>query len=102
MIEFDNKTYELKYNLKRVEMIEATTGMPTMAELQRTRGMIGIASLKAYFAYGLKEVGEDTFIPPKKGMEICEQMIESEGYTAVCGTVMEVLERDCPFFFREN
>ena len=98
MIEVNGKKYVLKYNLKRIEMIEASTNMPTMAELQRTRGYLGIASLKTYFAYGLKEEGADIFVKPKEGIEICEELIESSGYEKVCGEVLESLQRDCPFF----
>lgn len=100
MIEYNGKTYELKYNQKRIEMIEAVSNMPTMAELRRTQGYLGLTSLKTYFAYGLKEEGADTFVPQKKGLEICTKLIESEGYEKVCGTVLESLERDCPFFFQ--
>ena len=80
-------------------MIENAVGMPTMAEMQAHRGMLGLTSLKTYFAYGLKESGADTFVAPKKGMEICERLIEGEGYEKVCALVLENLERDCPFFF---
>ena len=102
MLEINGKKYELKYNLKRIELIESVTDMPTMAELQRTKGMLGINKLKSYFAYGLKEEGADAFVPPKKGMEMCEALIESEGYQNVCGLVLETLQRDCPFFFQEG
>lgn len=100
MFEIEGKKYVLKYNLKRVEMIENAVGMPTMAELQIHRGMFGITTLKSYFAYGLKEEGADTFVPVKKGMEMAEAMIKSEGYVDVNAAVLESLERDCPFFFQ--
>lgn len=98
--EFDGKEYELKYNLKRVEMIESVTEMPTMAALQAYKGMLSINQLKVYFGYAVKELGSDSFFPPKKGMEIAELMLETEGYTKVCGLVLECLDRDCPFFFQ--
>lgn len=100
MFEINGKNYVLKYNLKRVEMIENVVGMPTMAEMQAHRGMLGLTSLKTYFAYGLKEEGSDVFVKPKEGMMMAEAMIESEGYISVNGAVLEALERDCPFFFR--
>ena len=100
MIEYGEKTYELKYGLKRVELIEAATDSPMMAELSKNNAMLGLSSLKTYFAYGLKEEGADAFVPPKEGMEIAESLIENEGYIVVCGMVLEALERDCPFFFR--
>lgn len=100
LIKHNKKNYTLKYNLKRVEMIEEVTEMPTLAELRRTGGMLGLKSLKVYFAYGLKEEGADVFMPIKKGYEICEDLIEKEGYTSVAAKVLEALERDCPFFFQ--
>lgn len=100
MIEYGGKNYVLKYNMKRIEMIESVTNMPTMADLRRTGGMLSLASLKAYIAYGIKEEGEDVFLKPKKGLEIAESLIELNGYTDICTTVLEALERDCPFFFQ--
>lgn len=100
MFEINGKTYVLKYNLKRVEMIENATGVPMMSDLYSHKSMMGLTALKTYFAYGLKEEGADTFVAPKKGMEMAEAMIENEGYLAVNGAVLEALERDCPFFFQ--
>lgn len=100
MFEINGKTYVLKYNLKRVEMIENAVGMPTMADLNSHKGMLGLTALKTYFSYGLKEEGADVFVAPKKGMEMAEALIENEGYMAVNGAVLEALERDCPFFFQ--
>mgnify|MGYP005801120981 FL=1 len=100
MFEINEKNYVLKYNLKRVEMIENAVGMPTMADLSSHKGMLGLTALKTYFAYGLKEDGADVFVAPKKGMEMAEALIENEGYMAVNGAVLDALERDCPFFFQ--
>lgn len=100
MIEYNGKQYVLKYNLKRIEMIESVTNMPTMAEIQRTRGYLGVTTLKAYFAYALKEESSDVFVKPKEGMEICEALIQSEGYENVCALVLENMQRDIPFFFQ--
>jgi len=99
MFEFNKKNYILKYNIKRIEMIEEVTEMPTLAELRRTGGMLGLKPLKAYFAYGLKEEGADSFTPIKKGYEICEKLIERDGYENIVAAVLEAIERDCPFFF---
>ena len=72
MITYGGKNYVLKYNMKRIELIEGVTNMPTLADLQRTRGLLSLASLKAYVAYGIKEDGADVLLNPKKGMEIAE------------------------------
>lgn len=100
MIEYDGKKYVLKYNMKRIELIESVTGMPTMADLKRTGGMLGLVALKTYIAYAIKEEGEDIFQPAKKGMELADAIIRSNGYADVCGMVIEAIERDCPFFFQ--
>ena len=100
MIEYDGKNYVLKYNMKRIEMIESVTNMPTLAEIKRTGGMLGLLALKVYIAYAIKREGEYKFLPPKKGMKIAESLIETNGYAEVCGLVLENLERDCPFFFQ--
>lgn len=102
MFEIDGKSYALKYNMDRVEMIENSIGMPTMAELYSHKGMLSLSALKAYLAHGLKEEGSDSFVPVKKGLEMAKNLIQNEGYTNTCGAVVEALERDCPFFFREN
>lgn len=101
MFEIDGKNYVLKYNLKRVELIEAVSKLPMMPELYEHNGLFGIQALKTYFAYGLKEEGSDSFVPPKKGLEMATALIESEGYMTVNGAVLESLQRDCPFFFQD-
>ncbi len=100
MIEYGNKKYVLKYNMKRIEMIESVTSMPTLAGLRNTGGMFGLADLKAYIAYSIMEEGSDVFVKPRIASEIAEALIEEKGYTEVCAIVLEALERDCPFFFR--
>lgn len=102
MIEIDGKRYVLKYNMDRVEMIENSVGAPTLAELYDKKGMLSLAALKSYLAYGLKEEGSDTFVPIKQGMEMAKALIQDEGYARTCGIVLEALERDCPFFFQGN
>lgn len=100
MFEINGKNYVLKYSIGRIEMIEKATGLSVLAELGKNQGMLGIASLKLYFAYGLKEEGAEVFVPTKKAAEMAEQLIQDEGYVRVCGLVVEALERDCPFFFQ--
>lgn len=100
MLEYEGKRYELKYGLKRIELIENATSSPVMAELVKNKGMLSINQLVNYFAYGLKEEESDVFVPVKKGIEIAETLIKNEGYVSICGIVLEALERDCPFFFQ--
>lgn len=102
MIEHNNKKYVLKYNMQRIELIEAQTSMPTMAQINKTGGYFGLNDLKIYFKYALKEEGADVFVMPKKAEEIATDIIENTGYVNACGMVLEAIERDCPFFFRND
>ncbi len=98
---YDGKEYELKYNLKRIEMIESNTSLPTMAQISRTGGYFGISDLKVYLSTGLKEKGADVFVMPRPAEKIAEALIEKD-YMDACASVLEALERDCPFFFQSN
>lgn len=98
---YDGKEYELKYNLKRIEMIESNTSLPTMAQISRTGGYFGISDLKVYLSVGLKEKGADVFVMPRPAEKIAEALIEKD-YKDACASVLEALERDCPFFFQSN
>ena len=100
MLKYNEKNYELKYNLKRIEMIEAQTALPTMAQIKQTSGYFGIADLKTYITYGLKEEGADVFVMPSKAQELADEMIMEVGYTRLCSEVLAALEKDCPFFFQ--
>lgn len=100
MVEINGKSYELKYSLQRVELIENATGTSIMAMFQKNNGLMSINELKIYFGYGLKEEGSDIFVNPKKAIDIAEELIEKEGYTEVVTNIMNALQRDCPFFFQ--
>lgn len=102
MFNFQNKEYELRFNMKRIEMIEAVTNMPTMASLSQSKGMLKLSDLKTYFGYALKENGSDVFVPVKTSLEIADEFIREKGYAKATELVLTALERDCPFFFQEN
>lgn len=97
MIEFNGKQYVLRYSQQRIEMIESTTNAPILANLAKNNNMLSLSDLKTYFAYGLKENGEDIFVPIKKALEVAQQLVESLGYASLLQAVLEALERDCPF-----
>ena len=102
MFTFKNKEYELKFNLKRIKLIEqAADNKSAMAQLATdASGMMSLTSIERFFAYGLKEAGADTFINPQKAIEICDEYIEEEGYVAAIKLIQEQVQTDCPFLFR--
>lgn len=102
MIEINGKEYDLKFGLGRIEMIENATGVPVMSEIYKNNGMLSIANLKTYFAFALKETGSDHYEKFKVGQDVAQSLIEERGYMYVNATVVNALERDCPFFFQEG
>lgn len=102
MIEFNGTNYELKYTLKRIEMIENSTGVPMMSDLVKNSGMLSVAHLRTYIAYALKEEGAEAFMKIGEATKIAEALMEKESYAVLAGAVLEALQRDCPFFFRED
>jgi len=99
MIEINGKQYELKYNMKRIELIENVTGVPLMSAVHKNGGMLSIANLKVYVAYALREVGADALLDIKDGMKLAEKLLENSDFVTVSSEVLEALQRDCPFFF---
>lgn len=102
MFVINDKEYELKYTLKKVETIETVLGEPLMAVLVKNNGMMSISNLKTYIAYGLKDVENGTHISPQHGMQCVDKLFESHSYTELTGAVITALERDCPFLFQAD
>ncbi len=101
MIEINENEFELKYNTKRIDLIESVTKTPVMAAITQYGGAISRIDLVNYIAYGLKDAAEGTFLPSKQGKEMAEILIENEGYAKCLGIVLETLQEDCGFFFRD-
>ena len=101
MFTIDGKDYELRYSLKRVEMIEKATGGSMMASLVNNKGMLSIGEVKTFLSYGLKGMDEgDGHVSIPQGEKYAEQLLETLGYAPVIAPIMEALERDCPFLFQ--
>ena len=99
MFEINSKKYELKYNMKRIELIENATGIPLMSAMHKNGGMLSIANLKIYIGYAIREVGADVLVDIKDGITLAEKLIENSDFVSVNGEVLDALQRDCPFFF---
>ena len=102
MFEVKGKQYDLKFNLKRIELIENAINGSLVAVLASTNGMLPIGALKATLAYTMKETGSDSFVSFKQGQEMAESLIEANGYTSVVTEVIEAVQRDCGFLFQEG
>lgn len=100
-IELRDKTYELKYSLGRMERIEQAMKRPIAAALQ-AGGLLSIQDLKIALGMALKEEDANAYVPPQKGLDLAEQLLEKEGYAKATQIVLLAMQRDCPFFFRAD
>lgn len=99
MIEYEGKSYELKFSLKRISIIENALKKPIMSMLQN--GFMTISELSTCVAYGMIEEGADAYVNPKKALEIVNDILNEDGsYFNMSDELADALERDCPFFFR--
>lgn len=101
MLEINGNMYDLRYTIKRLEMIEKVTGKGTMSCLVQANGMLSIFELKNYLGYGLIN-DKGNYISPQQGIEYAEALIQSEGYERVITVVLESLQRDCSFLFPKD
>lgn len=99
MIEYNGTNYELRYSIKRIEMIEKATDKSLISIMKS--GAPTLFDLCACIAYGLKIEGASGYISPQQGMEIAENKLKegAGSYELLAGEVSEAVERDCPFFF---
>ena len=101
MFTYNEKDYELKFNIKRLEIIEKATGKSSVGMMVAdNNGIMGVSSVMAFYSYGLKEAGADTFVAPKVAQEICEARMNEIGYMEVVKELQGAIQHDCPFLFR--
>lgn len=92
------ETYEIAYTIKRIEMYEAGHA-PLMTSITRQNGWFSVAELRDLIAYGLRAEGGE-YVSPEKAREMAEGIIEANSYRGAYNAVLEVLRRDCGFFFK--
>lgn len=98
MLTIDLQDYTLEYSQKRIEIIENKLNKSVMAIFQ-SGGMMTLAELKTFVAYGLKQIDKTTFVNPIQGIQLAEKLVDTYGYSALLGEVVTAIQRDCGFFF---
>lgn len=102
MFTVGDATYDLKFTRDRVKLYEAKTGGSLMAEFLNTRGMFPLSTVESIFSVALVDVNnKDVFVQPKKAIEIANAHMDEVGYAAVCVEIVNCLQRDMGFFFRQ-
>ena len=98
MFEYNGKNYNIKFNIKRIEMIENTLKKSVVSVMQS--GALSVHELKVMFAYGAIKEGANAFEPPRKALDMADDMLSHPGsYAMMSDMVAEAIERDCAFFF---
>ncbi len=98
-MELKGQTYELRYDMNAIEVIEEATGTPLMVNLGKNSALISLRDLKLFVAYGLKD-SDGSAVEQEKAIDIASKLIQEKGYTEICTWVYSAIERDCPFFFQ--
>ena len=101
IILFEEKQYELKFNEKNIETVEAITKKPFMDVLISGSPVFSLSDLRQYFANGLYAV-EGGRIPVRQGSAVFEGVLNEKGFAFINMLVINTIQRDCPFFFLED
>lgn len=98
-IDVGERSYELSYNLKRLEMAEAGTGVSTI-QLFQTQPKV--QQLVLFAAYALRPEGSPAYVNPKQATSLVEEWLQDDGngYLSLYQLVVDALNRDCGFLFR--
>lgn len=91
------KIYAISITKARLDLYEQRH-RPIMAAFIQNGGALSAAELTAILAYGLRVEG-GPFVHPKRGLEIAERLMQTNGYLGVLTAVMAALQRDCGFLF---
>lgn len=98
IIKADEKQYELKYNEKTIENIEAITGKAFMSIIMSDKGMLSLTAMRQYFLNALYAV-EGGRVSAEQGSIVFEKVLNAKGFAYVNMLIITTIQRDCPFFF---
>lgn len=101
MIEISGRQFDLKYSIKRVEMIENNLGKGIVSSMVHSGGMLSVSELRNCLTFGLVDENGH-YLAPKTAMDYTDALFEQNSYASLCAVVLEAVQRDCPFFFQEN
>lgn len=103
VFQINGKEYELKLNLKRVELIESKLGEGGVPRaLLASEGILSLKQCRAFYMFGLKEAGSDFFLNPTKADELFETYLEEVGFTQVIARIYEEAQQSLGFLFRAS
>ena len=99
MFKIGQKEYELKYTIKRVELLERNLSEKSLMSLiSKTGAAFSIGDLRVLLAFGLIEKGTNATIDLGKAEEMTDKLFEKYVYTELCEAVFKQIRSDCAFF----
>ena len=101
MFEYREKTYDFKFSIGRIDLIEQRIGTSLISIIGKSSGAFPVSVLTASFGFAVKSTDTpDVYLSYKDGKEMAEAMIEELGYFTVNEMVADAMMRDLPFFFQ--
>lgn len=99
IIHYAGKSFELKYNMKTLELIERSTKTSIMGAMVSYDGTLPLNLLRVLFSRAIY-VLDGGRISPEGGEKIFEALLNEKGYVFVNMLVIVKIQEDCPFFFQ--
>ena len=96
MFELGNEIYELRYDLKRVEMLESGTGMTIVDIIQ---SVPSIARMKMLLGVALFNSAGNP-VSTQRGTEIATDIIQKYGLLESFTKAINKVSEDCAFLFQ--
>lgn len=97
MLDYEGKTYEVAYGVKRLTMAETMCGKPMLDVFDRAPS---IGETLAFLTAGLRYEGSAGWLNPREAQAVAEGMLETLGFATVYKEIEGAIERDCGFLFQ--
>lgn len=93
--------YTLRITMKKIESIERMTGSGIFQMVQQTGGMLPVWVSRLFFQNCLYS-SESKAVSGKKADDIMNGFMRAHSYPIVSAHVLQALDHDVPFLFRED
>ena len=100
MFTVNGVTYTLKYNVKKVKIIEMATKTSLIADMARGNGVLPLQTLETAFTHALVEEVTNNVVKPSEAQEMFEKVLEENGYITLNTAIVEKIQSDLGFMFR--
>lgn len=100
MFEVEGKTYTLKFNEKKMDVIERTADVSLMSEFNKTNGLISMGLLRVMFTTALLDDETGNPVKGQKAIDIFDKVKETNGYQGLTNATLNQFTEDMGFLFR--